>query len=191
MIVFGDASGPTQAGQQANKASWPLLFHWLSALLMLTQLALGWWMLTLPKSPPGLRAGWFNLHKSLGLTILVVALLWLACRRWNRPPDAGPHWQQLAAQLNHALVFACMLVIALSGYLGSSFTRYPVLYFGWALPAWGGDWPAGKEVMSQLHAAAVWLLTGLLLVHVAAALWHWVHGHPATARIGLPRFGRD
>ena len=191
MSGVADVGVPTQVGENFNESSSPLLFHWLSALLMLAQLALGWWMGTVPKSPPGLRAGWFNLHKSLGLTILLLVVLWLACRRWNRPPDAGPRWQQVAAMLNHALVFGCMLVIALSGYLGSSFTRYPVLFFGWALPAWGGDWPAGKEAMSQLHAAAVWLLVALLVVHIAAALRHWVGGHPATARIGLGRLRRN
>jgi cytochrome b561 len=172
------------------RAGWMVALHWLVAVAVFAQLVLGWWMRTVPKSPPGLRAGWFNLHKSIGLTIALLVVWWLLSRNWNKAPDAGPRWQLIAAKVNHALLLATMLLLAASGYLGSSFTRYPVLYFGWELPMWGQDWPAGKEAMSLLHLAAVWLLMLLLAVHVGAALWHWVNGHPAARRIGLPRLRR-
>jgi len=54
--------------------------HWILAIALFAQLALGWWMLELPKSPPGLRAGWFNVHKSIGMTI---GLLMLARLGWR------------------------------------------------------------------------------------------------------------
>jgi cytochrome b561 len=158
------------------------------AIALLAQLALGWWMLELPKSPPGLRAGWFNLHKSIGLTIAVVAAVRIV-RRLMRPTAADPHlpgWQRRAARLTHALLYGSMLVIPLSGYLGSSFTRYPVLYFGIALPAWNRDWPAAKQLMSSVHHAAVWLFMALVVLHVAAALWHWLRRDSVCSRMGLP-----
>jgi cytochrome b561 len=165
-----------------------VLLHWLLAAALIAQLALGWWMLDLPKSPPGLRAGWFNVHKSVGLTIAFVVLVRVVWRA-GHPPAADellPRWQRVAARTAHALLYGCMLVIPLSGFLGSNFTRYPVLYFGHALPAWNHDWPAAKEAMSAVHLGAVGLLVALIAVHVAAALWHWLQRDGVTARMGIP-----
>ena len=61
--------------QEATRVSVPrydtvaVFLHWVVAMAILIQLALGWWMIELPKSPPGLRAGWFNVDKSIGVTI--------------------------------------------------------------------------------------------------------------------------
>ena len=49
--------------------------HWLMAVLLLGQIALGMWMLGLPKDASGLRASWFNVHKSWGMVLgLLIAL---------------------------------------------------------------------------------------------------------------------
>lgn len=169
-----------------------IALHWLLAAALFAQLALGWWMIDLPKSPAGLRAGWFNVHKSIGITI---ALVVLGRAMWRtRHPVAGaalPRWQQVAAALNHAALYTCMLVIPLSGYLGSTFTRYPVRYFGFALPDWNRDWPAAKQLMSAVHYATVWLFMTLVALHVAAALWHWLRRDAVCARMGLPALSRS
>jgi len=60
----------------------------------------------------------------------------------------------------------------LSGYLGSSFTRYPIKVYGATLLHWGWDAPALKELCSQVHYATVWILMALVAVHVGAALKH-------------------
>jgi cytochrome b561 len=162
--------------------------HWILAAALFAQLALGWWMLDVPKSPPGVRAAWFNLHKSIGLTIAAVVLVRVVWRAAHRiEPDASvPAWQRVAARANHAALYACMLLIPLSGYLGSTFTRYPVRYFGVVLPDWNRDWPAAKQMMSSLHYAAVCLFMALLALHIAAALWHWLRRDAVCARMGLP-----
>jgi cytochrome b561 len=46
--------------------------HWVIAALVIGQFALGWWMQGIAKQPPGPRADAFNLHKSIGLTILAL-----------------------------------------------------------------------------------------------------------------------
>jgi cytochrome b561 len=162
--------------------------HWLLAVAFLGQLALGWWMTGLPKSPPGLRAGWFNVHKSIGLSIAIVVLLRLAWRITHRiaVPHFLPHWQRVAASVTHALLYALMLLIPLSGYLGSAFSGYPVRYFGLVLPAWAAAWPQGKSFMSGLHLACIWTFMALVLLHVVAALWHWARRDGIAARMRLP-----
>jgi YVTN family beta-propeller protein len=152
-----------------------IALHWVLAALVLCQLALGWSMIEIPKNPPGVRAWWFNLHKSVGLTIGLLMLGRLAWRIAHPAPPLPatlPRWQVLAAKANHALLYVCLLVMPLSGYLGSSFSGYPIKFFGHTLPHWGWEAPALKELCSQVHYATVWLLMTLIAVHVAAALKH-------------------
>lgn len=149
--------------------------HWLVAALVFGQIALGFWMLSIPKSPPGLRADWFNVHKSIGLTVAVLIIARLAWRRRHPPaplPEAMPAWQRRAAGANHALLYALLILQPTWGYLGSTFTRYPVKYFGLTLPHWGWDSPALKDLFSALHLGTAWLLGAAIALHVAAALKH-------------------
>ena len=151
--------------------------HWLVAALVFGQLALGWWMIDLPKSPPGVRAGWFNVHKSIGLTIglLMLARLWWRARHPAPAlPAALPRWQVLCARMNHGALYGCLLLMPLSGYLGSVFSGYQIKYFGTALPQWGWASTGLKELFSAVHYATVWVLMALIALHVAAALRHLI-----------------
>jgi cytochrome b561 len=65
-----------------------------------------------------------------------------------------------------------MILMPVSGYLGSSFTKYPILYWGIKLPQWGWDSPALKDLMSQVHLTTVIILIALIALHIAAALKH-------------------
>ena len=58
--------------------------HWLIVVLILAMAALGLTMTDLPNSPFKIRL--YNLHKSIGLTILVLVLLRVLWRAW-----AGDH----------------------------------------------------------------------------------------------------
>ena len=152
-----------------------IALHWIIAAAVLGQLALGWWMLDIPKTPPGLRADWFNVHKSIGLTIgaAMVLRVWLWWRFPSPPlPASIPRWQAVVARSTHVLLYVCLLVLPISGYLGSSFSKYPVKYFGFTLPQWGWDAPLLKELFSAGHYLTVWTLIVALALHVVAALKH-------------------
>ena len=151
------------------------LLHWLIAVSVFAQLALGTWMLGIPKTPPGVRANWFNLHKSIGITLGLIILVRLAWRLTHAAPplpETIPAWQRTTAKIVHASLYVCMIVIPLSGYLGSSFTSYPIKYFGHTLPSWGWDSPALKELCSQVHFTAVVVFCVLIAVHVGKVLKH-------------------
>ena len=114
--------------------------HWLIAALVVAQLILGWWMIDIPKQPVGARAFWFNLHKSIGMTIALLVLVRIAWRfRHPAPPlpASVPAWQRRFAAASHALLYACLLGMPLVGFLGSTFSGYPIKYFGITLPPWG------------------------------------------------------
>jgi cytochrome b561 len=149
--------------------------HWLIALCIIGQIALGLWMIGIPKDPPGVRAWWFNLHKSIGLTLGVLILLrvyWRITHHAPPLPAALPKWQRITAAASHHLMYLCMVVMPVSGYLGSNFTKYPIVYFGTKLPHWGWDAPALKAICSTVHYSAALLLIALIVLHVGAALKH-------------------
>jgi cytochrome b561 len=162
--------------------------HWLIALLLFVELALGWWMPGIAKSPTGIRAAWFNVHKSIGILILFAVLLrmtWRASHPQVEPGDM-PAWQRTVAQVTHGLLYACMLVMPATGLAGSMFTRYPIRLFGLVLPVWQRDWPQAKALMSDVHNVIAWVFAALIAMHVAAALWHWWQRDPVAARMGMP-----
>lgn len=152
-----------------------MTLHWLVAIGVLAQIALGWWMLDIPKLPVGARAYWFNLHKSIGMTVGVLIVLRLAWRLSHPPPplpSTMPRWQVKAAHASHLLLYACMITMPLAGYLGSVFSGYPIRYFGQTLPGWGWKDDALKDLFSTVHLVASFAFLSLIKLHVLAALKH-------------------
>ena len=167
--------------QPPNRASrYPLTviaLHWAIAAAVVGLMVLGWWMQTIPKDPVGPRADAYNLHKSIGLTVLVLMFLRLGWRISRRPPELPPlpAWQAWAARAVHALLYVLMFIAAFSGYLGSAVSGFPVKYFGVTLPAWAAASPAIKDACSVAHLVASWALLVVVALHLAATLYHqWV-----------------
>lgn len=151
--------------------------HWAIAAAVIGLVALGWWMQTIPKQPVGFRADAYNLHKSIGLAALLLMAARLAWRASHRPPALPPlpRWQAKAAGAVHALLYAVMFIDALSGYLGSATSGYPVKFFGWVLPSWAGTHDAVKEACSLVHLISNWVLVSIIGIHVVATFYHqWV-----------------
>lgn len=166
------------------------ILHWAIALLVVVQFNLGWWMQSIPKAPPGARADAFNMHKSIGLVILVLMALRILWRARTSPPPwpAMSSWKVALAKANHALLYAILVVLPLSGYLGSVFSGFPVKFFGLALPRWGAALPAAKESMSDAHLVATWMLAAAVALHLGGAIHHAVvTGGSLLGRMGLRR----
>jgi len=154
-----------------------IVLHWATAAAVVGLMVMGWWMQTIPKEPVGPRADAYNLHKSIGLTVLVLMLVRLGWRISHRPPELPPlpSWQAWAARAVHALLYVLMFTAAFSGYLGSAVSGYPVKFFGVVLPAWAPASPMLKEACSVIHLIASWGLVIVIGVHLAATLYHqWV-----------------
>lgn len=163
-----------------------IALHWVIALGVLFQIGLGWWMIDIPKQPVGVRVYWFNLHKSVGLTLaglIAIRLFWRLAHHPPPLPAVMPRWQQFAALANHRLLYLCLLVMPLSGYLGSNYSGYPIRYFGLTLPAWSAKNDELKDLLSLLHWSAAWLFIALIALHVTAALRHLLAGDGQFDRI--------
>jgi len=128
------------------------------------------------------------LHKSFGLVALMLVLLRLWWRVRTRPPAAvhASAMQENAATAVHRLLYACMLLIPLSGFIGSSFGKYPVKFFGYALPQLGWESPAIQLFFRYTHAAFAWLLCVLVAVHLLAVLHHLLVSGTSMLRRMLP-----
>ncbi len=166
-----------------------VVLHWLIALLVVTLISIGLYMTDIPRNTPA-RGWYYNLHKSLGLLAACVILLRVGWRlRFNPPPDsrALPVWQTTAARISHALLYLCLLLMPLTGYVGSSFNKYGVKFFGLALPHWGWEDPALREFFSGAHQLIAGAFIGLILLHVAAALYHLYRRDGVFTRMWLHR----
>ena len=129
-------------------------------------------------------------HKSVGITILGLAVLRLAWRLCAPPPPAlaMPRWQARAAAANHRAFYGLLFLLPLSGWLMSSAAASPVTWFNLVpLPDVVGPSPGLEDVFEEIHEALATLLAALALLHVAAALKHaFVDGNGALRRISSP-----
>jgi cytochrome b561 len=166
-----------------------VVLHWLVAALFIGQFAWGWLMQEIPKSPPGMRADAFNVHKSIGLCLLGLMLFRLGWRIAHRPPPLPPMpaWQAGLARVTHVALYVALIVHPVAGYLGSVFSGYPVKWFGVTLPAWGVKSVALKDAMSEVHLVTSFVLLTLVVLHVAGALHHAFRGDGVLTRM---TFGR-
>ena len=158
-----------------------LALHWGTAVLVVAMAALGLWMTSLEPSMFKLKV--YALHKSLGLTALGLTGLRIAWLLLGRRPAMvpGPRWQRLAAIGSHAGLYVLLLLVPLSGWWYNSTAGFPLRWFGlFALPPLGGADAALKAIARERHEWLFYTLAALVLLHVAAALWHHFHLRDAT-----------
>ncbi len=152
-----------------------IVFHWVVAILVFALIGLGLTMTDIPKGTPD-RAWYYNLHKSLGVTtaLLVLARLWWRVR--NPPPSlqaSMPAWEIQAANISHALLYLCLVVMPLSGFAATQFTKYGVKFFGlFTIPPMGWEDKAIYDILQGIHGTTAMLLIALVVIHVLAALKH-------------------
>lgn len=160
-----------------------IALHWTIGLGILAMLAMGLAMVHAPLAPL-LKFKLYQLHKSVGITILLAALLRLVWRFTHRPPPLPggmPAWERGAAEGTHVLLYLLMIGMPLVGWALVSVAplNIPTVLYGvlpWPhipLTAWfGWSKAAASPVLTFLHAYGAYLLIALLALHAGAALRH-------------------
>ena len=152
-----------------------IVFHWIVAILALTMIGLGIFMTDVPKGNPD-RAFYFNLHKSIGVTTALLVLIRLWWRAKNPPPPLPASmsgWEVQASKISHALLYMCLIVMPLSGFAATQFTKYGVNYFGlFKIPPMGSENKLVYELLQGIHGVTATLLIALVVIHVLAAFKH-------------------
>lgn len=161
-----------------------MAFHWIIALLLITNIGLGLYMSDLPRSDPS-KMEVFQLHKSVGLTVLVLSFLRLGWRLINTVPPLplGMHpVVAVLARITHIAFYVLIIIIPLSGWtlVSASPLGNGTAYFGlfnWPnLPFFHGmaraDLRSYREMLESTHVFLAWTAIVLVPIHVAAALYH-------------------
>jgi cytochrome b561 len=149
--------------------------HWMMSAMVLAMLFIGAGMVTSLSERPWL----IDLHRPLGIAVLLLAAVRLVNRFRNRPPALPPdlpRWQVHAARASHWLLYALLFAVPLVGWLMLSASGQPVSMFaGWQLPPIAPQDQVLYARLRMAHALLAWLLFATVLMHLAAALFHaWV-----------------
>lgn len=181
--------------QRYNKVA--IILHWFIGLAILLMFALGFWMHELPKDLPkvetlnlfdwGLytitlseplspRAFYFNLHKSIGVTLLALIVFRVYWRLTHVPPalpSTMQAWEKKVADFAHKLLYVLMVALPVSGVLMAINSKYGILWFGMPLAS-GLDNPDLRELFKEVHEVVGMVLLLLIVLHIAAAIKHKV-----------------
>ncbi|MCJ8145299.1 cytochrome b [Ancylobacter sp. A5.8] len=147
--------------------------HWLMAVAILAMLFIGVGMVStvMPAYVPLLAT-----HKTLGIAILLLAVVRLAVRFVQGAPSLPadlPVPMKLAAHLSHYALYALMISMPLIGWAMLSAGGYPiVLLGGFRLPAIVPQSDALHTLLWSAHVYLAFALFALVLVHLSAALFH-------------------
>ncbi len=166
--------------------------HWLMALLIIGMLIIGFVMINLPITPDKFKLyGW---HKSIGVTILLLALLRIMWRSVNHAPSLPERMkkrEQYAAKAGHVLLYALMVAMPISGWAMSSAAGKAVSVFGlFLLPDLVTPESSLRELFQQMHFYLAWTLIAVISGHVLAALTHHFYFKDNVLKRMLP-FGKD
>lgn len=150
------------------------LLHWLIALFIIAQFTLAWLFDDLPAGAKKLTL--LARHKSIGITILMLALVRLGWR-WANPtpslPDTLKPYERSLAKFTHALLYLLLLAVPVTGWLMSSARGFPVSWFGfWQLPDLVSKDKALYELLVTTHTVLALTLGGVVALHLGAALKH-------------------
>lgn len=148
-------------------------FHWLIALLVLLMLGGSFFLDDVPKPYEGLAV---MIHKSIGLTILVLMILrivWIV--RAGKPAlPFMPKWQKILARSVQHSLYLLLILMPLTGWIMSTAAGRSPLFFGLFTVPFPGI-PLDKNLSHNLfttHQIIAWLLIALVTIHIIGAFKH-------------------
>ena len=181
----------------ARYSSVAVVLHWAIAILILAQIAGGFYMHNLPNTSP-VKFDLYQLHKSFGFSILILSLVRLGWRLSHRPPalpTAMAAWEKFAARAAHWGFYVLMIAAPLAGWtiVSVSPTDIPTKYFGFIpvphLPLARGE--DAEEFFEEIHELLAFGILGLFALHVGAALKHrFFNKDHVFQSMALARFGQ-
>lgn len=157
------------------------LMHWAHAGLVFCLLALGWMMTALPKGAE--KAELMALHKSLGVCALLLIVLRFIWRVRHRLPSPKGGTMELLARTNQRMLYFLLFLVPGFGLLGTAFGKFPLRFFVFDLPKPFPPCDTLHRLFTALHAAAAWVLAGLIALHLLAAIHHFISRNGAASRM--------
>jgi len=182
-----------QASTRYTKVA--VILHGLIALGIFALFALGWYMSEIPKdaakqaafdlfdlgiytwplaeeaSP---RTFYFNLHKSVGVTLLALVVLRILWRITHQPPAplaSYKAWEKKLATGTHHMLYLLMVAMPVTGLIMALYSKYGLMWFG--IDLFGGlDNKDIRELFKEVHESVGVILLVAITLHVVGALKH-------------------
>jgi len=181
------------AAKHTRYSSVAIILHWTIAAALALQIVLGW---RIGDVEGVTRTAVLQLHKTIGVTILLLTVVRLVWRVTKKPPAMDSSLtpiERLASHWVHMGFYAALLALPLTGWamvsaqrvgamklLGG--VRWPDFPIVTALPGDLQDTLA--DLLDKSHSALVWVMLGLIALHVAGALkHHYISKDPTVSRM--------
>jgi cytochrome b561 len=148
-------------------------FHWLTVILVGAAYLFGHGG---PESRvyAAERAASLNWHETLGILVIVVVVLRIAWRLFDRAPEEPPMptWMSLSSRLVHWLLYALLAAVPITAILGAWWEGHAVTFFGSAFgPYFALAHDFGRSI-TEFHSTLGNLIIWVAGLHAAAAIFH-------------------
>lgn len=172
-----------------------IILHWLIALGIFAMFGIGWYMADLPKegakqlaydifdwgvytwqlseeaSP---RTFYFNLHKSIGVTLFALIVIRVLWRLTHKPPALLASYKAIERKIAtgaHHLLYLLMITLPLSGVIMAINSKYGIKWFGISFIS-GTDNKPARDFWVEVHEVIGVILLVIVIVHILGALKH-------------------
>lgn len=162
-----------------------MTFHWVIAAAILTNITLGYFMDDSDNVASMTRFALFQIHKSIGLTILVLSIARLIWRLVHKTPPLSSHlkaWERISAHAVHWLFYVLMVGVPLLGWAAVSvapigiptlwFTLFRVPHLPYLATLTRAEKLPYAAFFNETHTFLAYSMLILLVLHVAGALKH-------------------
>lgn len=183
-----EREGKSIVQEQGSYGAGARTLHWVTVALLLIIIPMGLVMGSLPRGM--VQNTFFITHESLGLTVLALTLARFLWRLGHPPPPPPLDLNRLERNASagvHALLYAVLIIMPVTGYLFVTLSDIDVSYFGLVhVPALvEPDKPTGK-VLGAIHISLQWVIYALAAMHIGAALHHHFFRHNDVLARMLP-----
>ena len=152
-----------------------IMLHWVMAIIIIGLLCLGLYMTGLPTSPQKIKFyGW---HKEFGALVFMLAALRILWYVANIKPSLSMlnTLERFGARAAHWALYGFMFALPLTGWLMSSASGFPVSFFGlFILPDLIAPNDEARHLFAQIHEWLAYGLIAIIILHVLAALKHYL-----------------
>jgi len=147
------------------------VLHWLSAILLLVQIPLGFYLVDLDFGEE--RINFENIHVILGLIIFYIVIIRLVNKIINPTPKLDPgifKGQVFLAKMNHILLYLAILSITISGILKKLFNGEILVLFFKEIQI--KDNFELADQFYNIHILSNYIILVLIAIHLIAVIIH-------------------
>ncbi len=163
-----------QAQTRTRYSPMIIFLHWLIALMVIIMLCIGFF---LDDVPDALKPTVYMMHKSVGLTVLILMLtriVWVHATGKPPLPDSMAFWEIALARFVQFGFYILLILMPLSGWIMSVAAGRVPSYFGFFEAPIPGVHPDQSlaDFMANSHKIIAWVLVVFIILHTLGALKH-------------------